>query len=387
MRARSSAVFFAVLLSGCATAPSAPTWTLTGDPLVDGQTAIASCPPRDKVLWQERTALVAMRRGEYALAKQLLDDAIRRIGGIYGPDADAKRARSHFTAESKKTFIGEPYERVMAYYYRGILYWMDGEIDNARACFRSAQFTDADAENGKYNSDYVLLDYLEGLATTSLGGDGSPSFKRAEALAKQPLPPYNLNANVLIFADFGIGPAKYASGQYGEQLRFRPGSSEVQSIQITVGNQTARAPALDDLTFQATTRGGRVMDYVLANKAVFKSTTSAMGTAAIIGGAVVASQGNGNNAATGVGAGLMMAGLITSMVSAATTPEADTRAWQNLPQHLAFVALQLPPGPHEARIDFLDRGGNPVGGLAKTLTIEVLDPPRSTVVFVSSKNQ
>jgi hypothetical protein len=30
-------------------------------------------------------------------------------------------------------FIGEPYERAMAYYYRGLLYWRDGEIDNARA--------------------------------------------------------------------------------------------------------------------------------------------------------------------------------------------------------------------------------------------------------------
>ena len=112
-----------------------------------------------------------------------------------------------------------------------------------------------------------------------------------------------------------------------------------------------------------------------------------MGTAAIIGGAVVASQGNGNNAATGVGAGLMVAGLISSMVSAATTPDADTRAWENLPQNLAFVALPLPPGQQEARIEFLDRAGNPISDLEKTLTINVLDPPRNTVVFVSNKNQ
>ena len=34
----------------------------------------------------------------------------------------------------------------MAFYYRGLLYWRDGQPDNARACFRSAQFIDADAE-------------------------------------------------------------------------------------------------------------------------------------------------------------------------------------------------------------------------------------------------
>ena len=50
---------------------------------------------------------------------------------LYGPDKDAKKARSLFHEESKKGFIGEPYERVMAYYYRGLLYWRDGEPDVA----------------------------------------------------------------------------------------------------------------------------------------------------------------------------------------------------------------------------------------------------------------
>ena len=387
MKAWSSAALVGILLAGCETPQSGPPWPVTGDPIVDGQAAIAHCPPRDRVLWQERTALAAMRRGNYSLAKQLLDEVIARLGGIYGSDADAKRARSYFSEESKKTFIGEPYERVMAYYYRGILYWMDGEVDNARACFLSGQLTDADTENKQYASDYVLLDYLEGLATTTLGGDGSYSFKRAESLARRSLPRYHLEANVLFFADFGIGPTKYATGQYGEQLRFRPGSSVAESVLISFDDQNYRVPALDDLTFQATTRGGRVMDHVLANKAVFKTTTSAVGDAAIVSGAVVASQGNGNNAATGAGIGLMFAGLVSKMISAATTPAADTRAWQNLPQFLAFIAVPIPPGPHQVRVDFLDHNGNPVANLSRTLTINVSDPPRDTVVFVSDKNQ
>ena len=62
----------------------------------------------------------------------------------------------------KKTFIGEPYERSMAYFYRGVIYWMDGELDNARACFKSAEFEDSDAENEEYTGDWVLPDYLDG---------------------------------------------------------------------------------------------------------------------------------------------------------------------------------------------------------------------------------
>ena len=38
---------------------------------------------------------------------------------------------SLFHPESSKVFIGEPYERAMAYYYRAILYWRDGQPDNA----------------------------------------------------------------------------------------------------------------------------------------------------------------------------------------------------------------------------------------------------------------
>ena len=143
--------------------------------------AIANGPPRDRVLWQYRLAAAAMRQGKFDVAKQNLDDALLTLGGIYGKDADAKKARSYFHAEAKKTFIGEPYERSMAYIYRGILYWMDGEPDNARACFRSAEFEDSDAENHQYAGDWVLPEYLDGLATTKLGGDGSDAFKRAQA--------------------------------------------------------------------------------------------------------------------------------------------------------------------------------------------------------------
>ena len=141
----------AVLLTvaGCATTTKHQV-ALTGNIMVDAPNAIANGPPRDRVLWEYRLAAAAMRQGKFDVAKQNLDDALLTLGGIYGKDADAKKARSYFHAEAKKTFIGEPYERSMAYIYRGIIYWMDGEPDNARACFRSAEFEDSDAEKHQY---------------------------------------------------------------------------------------------------------------------------------------------------------------------------------------------------------------------------------------------
>jgi len=180
-----------LMLCGCVT--KVKTIPLTGNILVDGPTAIAEGPPRDKVLWQYRLAAAYMRHNDEADAKKVLDDALLTLGGIYGKDPNAKKARSYFYSENKKTFIGEPYERVMAYYYRGIIYWMDGEPDNARACFRTGQLEDS-STNGEYSGDYVLLDYLDGLATAKEGGDGSDAYARATNNCKtiQAPPPYKV---------------------------------------------------------------------------------------------------------------------------------------------------------------------------------------------------
>ena len=93
---------------------------------------------RNRVLTDYQSALTALRAGNDAQAKSLLDSALVTLGGSSAGDASARESRGYFNPESTKTFRGEPYERAMAYYYRGILYWMDGEPDNARAAFRSA---------------------------------------------------------------------------------------------------------------------------------------------------------------------------------------------------------------------------------------------------------
>ncbi len=383
MRKLCSAIGAAGLLLLCGCVTHVREISLTGDIMLDGPNAISNGPPRDKVLWEDRTAVAAMRRGDYQMAKPLLDDVIVTLGGIYGTDKSAKKARSYFSKESSKTFIGEPYERVMAYYYRGIIYWMDGEPDNARACFRSAQIEDSSSEGEQYQGDYVLMDYLDGLATAKLSGDGSDSFKRAESLCKnfRKPPPYDTSANVLFFLEFGPGPRKYATGQYREELRFSVPPSPVHSAMITVEGQTITVNPYDDLGFQATTRGGRVMDHVLANKAVFKTTTDVAGTVGIVGGAIAAQ--SRDHTTQDVGLGILAAGIVTKIVSGATTPAADTRAWDNLPRYLSFAAVQLPPGPHAATIEFFNRDGQPMPNLTKNITINVSADKHDKVVFVS----
>ena len=374
-----------VALTGCASSAKKqpPKPMITGDPLVDGKNNVLYGPEKDRVLWEYRTALTAMRRGEYGEAKRLLDDAIARISNIIGKDPSARKARGYFNSEAKKTFIGEPYERVMAYYYRGILYWMDGEPDNARACFRSAQLEDSDTQDKKYASDYVLLDYLDGFASVKLAGDGEDALKRALSVAKLSAPPpYDAKANVLFFVEYGPGPTKYAVGDYAQNLMFREGKTPIESVQLQIAGKTYRLRPYDNLYFQATTRGGRVMDHILANKASFKTATSVAGDAALISGVVLA-HGHDTKEA---GLGLAAAGLISKIISAGTTPEADTRSWDNLPLYLSFGAFALPVGEHVATVDFLDGANRLISGFTKTITLRV-PAEADKVVYVSDKSK
>ena len=257
---------------------------------------------------------------------------------------------------------------------------MDGEPDNARACFRSAQFQDADVENKEYAADYVLLDYLDGLVTTKLGGDGADEFKRAQKNARNSSPPpYYPKANVMVFLEFGHGPIKYATGRYHEQLRFREGPASTRSLSLNLGPQKVPLVPYDDLYFQATTRGGRVMDHILGNKAVFKTATDVVGNAGLVTGAVLA--GTGNNEGAIIAGGI---GLLSKIVSAATTPQADLRAWDNLPRYLGFAAMELPPGAQTISVDFLDAGGHAL--VTKTVSFTVAGPGKDSVLFVSELN-
>src|SRR5208283_3251795 len=106
--------------------------------------------------------------------------------------------------------------------------------------------------NHAYAGDWVLPDYLDGLATAKLAGDGSDAFNRAQANVKGlTLPPLNPKANTLFFLEFGPGPTKYASGQYDEKLCFYAPPSPVASARIQIDALHIPVAPTDDVGFQA----------------------------------------------------------------------------------------------------------------------------------------
>ncbi|AWI08605.1 hypothetical protein CKA38_04445 [Ereboglobus luteus] len=413
-----------LIFSGCASAPRADREIpFTGNYLTYHQANINVASPRNKVLWQYRAAGTAIRRGEHALAKTFLDDALAAAAAAYGqPNSDAAKSRGLFKSEAGKPFYGEPYERVMANFYRALLYWADGEPDNARALLRTAALLDSDTVDKTYAADYILLDYLDGFITAKLSGNpdaGAGALARARssaALQHVPAPPdYDLKTNVHLFVEYGRAPIKYAAGQAGERLWFTVRKGPVRHVRLHVAGQTQAVPAYDDLGYQATTRGPRVMDHVLGNKVAFKENTGMVADAALAIPSLLATalvntefgigdvpapynpppptrppkprnshkpkhkddhdDGNGLGAvlapiAIGIGA-LVAIGLGASALSNATKTEADTRAWENLPRHLCYLPLTLPPGTHPVTLDFLDEDMQPVYLQKQTFTITV----------------
>ena len=129
------------------------------------------------------------------------------------------------------------------------------------------------------------------------------------------------------------------------------------------------------------------MDHVLGNKAEFKAATDAVGDVAIISGAILAGTGHGQkDASNEVGLGLLLAGLASKMISASTTPDADTRTWDNLPQFISYATLSLPPGQHEVTVEFLEPGDKVASQLTKQITVSITDTNRDKVVFVSDSS-
>jgi hypothetical protein len=373
-----SSALFAVLISaaftGCATAPPRAAVVYTGDPVVDGNANLAAALERDKALWEYRVASTELRLGRTDAAKAKLDDALARTAAALAPSADAAKSRKLFGREETKPFAGEPYERIMGHYYRGLIYWHEGEPDNARALFRSGQFIDSDTTDKTYGGDWVLLDYLDGLVSRKLGGDGSDALQRARASAKsqgRATPPdYDPAANILVFAEYGPGPRKYASGEFGELLKFITDDSPVATARLKVGDREIELPPYDDVSWQATTRGGRVMDHILGNKASFKQTSDTVGDVALVGALGTAAYGRGEDSGS-LALGLAAVGLVSKIASAATQTEADVRAWDNLPRYLSFGALRLAPGDHPAELTFYDASGRLLAGRTQSFAISV----------------
>lgn len=331
---------------------------------------------RNIVLNYMRAGLAAIELGEFAVAEKSFDEVLDRIETIYADNPKAEEARSTFTKENIKDFKGEAYERAMAYYYRGILYLRRGDYDNARASFKGAMLQDTYAEDGKYQQDFALMAFLEGWASHCQANERLSAEAFAEALKlhkgklKAEFPPRGdlvsdvvippSTHNVLLIAEAGAAPRKMATGDSNEKLvYFPPLGYTVDKVVFTGKGLSKSVAPFEDIFWQAHTRGGRPVDFIMEGKAAFKQGADAVGDVLVTAGVATALYGGyaGNDNAALAGGIMALTGLIAKGVAAAAKPDADLRQWDNLPEYVYFATAALPTETPAVMAKFIEVGG------------------------------
>jgi hypothetical protein len=153
--------------------------------------------------------------------------------------------------------------------------------------------------------------------------------------------------SLLLVVEAGDGPHKTASGRYGEKLVILPGRGGAAPA-MTLDGAPVRPAPLDDVSFQATTRGGRRVDAFLKGKAVFEDASLGIGYALAEAGNV-ASWAQGEHSDE-VAIALWIAAGAVWVAGIVSNPEADTRQWTDLPDTLWLVRADPAPGVHHLRV-------------------------------------
>ena len=343
---------------------------------------------RNFVLNHLRLGVQALEIGQRDVAARSFDQALGVITSVYADSESAARARSLWIEEGSKDFRGEPYERAMAFYYRGLLDLMDGEYDTARSSFRSGLLQDAFAEEEQNRADFAMLLYLDGWSSYLLGDQSLADEAFAEARTLRPdLPLPAEGDNVLVIAESGPSPRKLADGIGHAKLVYRRGKrfTEQRAALVTPDGTETLYP-LEDIFWQASTRGGRPVDAILEGQLQFRNTTEGLGSVLTDASSAYTQNSNYYSSGSSGTANVVGAvGIVALALSARSKPQADTRYWDNLPDAVHVSSRKLARGVQpEWGVQYLDRAGNPVAGLERAVDVH-WDKRGNGLVWVRSR--
>lgn len=327
---------------------------------------------RDSVLNNMEITTEAVKLGEFEEASLAIDRALLDIEQYFGLTREALQARSLWYEEGSKTFKGEPYERAMAHYYRGMLDLRLGDYDNARASFASGNLQDAFAEEEQFQSDFALLVFLSAWSG-ALSGAASLADESYLALAalrpdfQRPPPDHD----TLVIVETGKSPRKLADGLGHAELVYRRDKKhKEQSVRISFG-ETVSAYPMEDIFFQASTRGGRQVDRILAGKVQFRNDTARMGGAIADAGMAFndLALATNNSDVSDIAATLSVVGSMQLLVAQNARARADTRYWSGLPDGVhVFTYSSATYGAGPVEITYFDSRGAALPELTQTVS-------------------
>ena len=334
---------------------------------------------RNATLNFQRIGMAALSIGEINNAEKAFEGAVARIELIYADNPEAQKAKSLWTAEKIKDFKGEPYERAMAYFDRGLVYAAKSDFQNARAMFKQADYQDTVAENEKYAGDFGLMPYMAGWASFCDGDTRAAKDYLAQAIkGDATYTNVAVDRPVLVLMESGRAPFKYGSGKAREILKWQAHDAPEQVAKKACTDYSGASCTVStfvkgaDIGFQATTRGGRPIDGVLGGKAAFKEGAEGVASFASTVGSVgmQTALATGNSDAAGIGLLGMFAGLIAQGVAQSTQAQADIREWEQLPAN-----IWLGTGTNKSTLSSLSVAVDASGQTSQISAAKIIDTP------------
>jgi tetratricopeptide (TPR) repeat protein len=311
------------------------------------------------------------RLGSVCLADYHLDEAETAFLNAYevmnsvGVNNGGRSLGATLVDEKIKVWKGEPFERAMASFYLGSIYYMRQDYNNARGAFENALFKlrdygeskDKDDKYKEVENDFALAYVMLGRCWQQLGREdlARANFVRAAQLRQylEPLANYDLEAksNVVIIADHGSGPQVQTNFD-GAIIGYGPSPAAAGPIPTPLIYVDGQAYPLRgtgrptvDLLALAQDRRWQSIDTI-------RTIKSGVGTGLLAAGGVEGVRGAFEHGSAQrrdliAGAALAGAGLLLK-----ATSQADTRHWEMLPRSVFVLPLQLPPGKHDITVDF-----------------------------------
>lgn len=334
---------------------------------------------RNATLNFQRIGMAALSLGEINSAEKAFEGAVSRIELIYADNPEAQKAKSLWTAEKIKDFKGEPYERAMAYFYRGLVYAAKADFQNARAMFKQAEYQDTVAESEKYAGDFGLMPYMAGWASYCDGDNRMAKDYLAQAIKGDAnYTSVAVDRPVLVLMESGRAPFKYGSGKAREILKWQAHDAPEQVAKKACTDYSASSCSVStfvkgaDIGFQATTRGGRPIDGVLGGKAAFKEGAEGVASFASTVGSIGLQTASmtGNSDAAGLGLFGMFAGLVAQGVASSTQAQADVREWEQLPAN-----IWLGTGTSKSTLNSLSVAVDASGQTSQISATKIIDTP------------
>jgi len=279
---------------------------------------------------------------------QLLSDALQRVT-VEGADVDdVKRAKLVlFSALSAGVTAAPRDPQAAAAATRSVatdllLQQQDRARNDRLAGLQSFSSRDFDAAGQALPA--VTAAWMENVAALP-----EAATTEGEAFADQMMALLADPPSTILLIERGFGPRKVQSGTYGEVMRIVPSSHPGTTPVVQLGGAPVTPLLLDNMLFQASTRGGRGVDGFLKGKAVFKDTSLVTGHVLSLMSDVASFNDNDELAAV-----LGVASCLFFAAGVVTNPAADIRQWGLLPDAWYLVAADLPPGEHSLTIDAHD---------------------------------